>query len=148
MKPLMQWFGSAGVFVLAFSFALAACGGGDEQAEDAVHTILDEWSITAEHDAETASVVSAGQVTFEVHNDGRTPHELALIKTDLPVASLPMNDSAVDEEAAGTLLGRTVEMDSDELELLTLDLQPGAYALICNITGHYERGMYALFIVE
>lgn len=148
MKPLLRWFGSAGVLVLALTFAIAACGGGDEPAEGAVHTILDEWSITAGHDGDTAFAVSQGEVTFEVHNDGRTPHELALIKTDLPVASLPMSDRTVDEEAAGTLLGRTSEMDSDELELLTIDLQPGAYALICNIPGHYEQGMYAPVVVE
>ena len=148
MNPQVRWIGSAGVFVLAFSFALAACGGGDEHAEGAVHTMIDEWTITAGHDGETAFAVSPGQVTFEVHNDGRTQHELALIKTDLPVASLPMSDSTVDEEAAGTLQGRTAEMDSDELELLTLDLQPGAYALICNIPGHYEQGMYAPLVVE
>jgi len=148
MKPLLRWLGSAGVVVLALSFTFTGCGGGDEHEEGVVHTILDEWSITVGHDAETAFVLSAGQVTFEVHNDGRTQHELALIKTDLPAAGLPMSDSTVDEEAAGTLLGRTTEMDSGKLELLTLDLQPGAYALICNIPGHYEQGMYTPLVVE
>ncbi len=53
--------------------------------------------------------------------------------------------SYVDETATGTLVGKIEERDlgPGRLASATFDLSPGSYVLICNISGHYDGGMYA-----
>lgn len=125
---------------------------GDEHGasdQTVVHVILDEWVVRLGHDGEETTVtVPAGKVTFEIHNEGQSVHELAVLRTDLPVDDLPQSGGAVDEDAAGELIGRTEYLSSGAADVLSLDLEPGTYALICNIPGHYQQGMYATLVVE
>jgi uncharacterized cupredoxin-like copper-binding protein len=86
--------------------------------------------------------VPAGKVTFVVKNEGKVGHEMVVIKTDAAAGKLPFEAGEASEEGA---MG---EIGEDGLEVgmtgnLTLDLQPGHYALICNLPGHYKGGMYA-----
>ncbi len=88
-------------------------------------------------------------MTFEVRNDGPAIHELAIIETDLAPGELPVTDGfVVDEAAAGDLIARTPLLESASVEMLVADLSPGNYALICNVAGHYESGMYARLVVR
>lgn len=120
-----------------------------ETAEEAttIGISLTEWAITASEGGALASV-PAGEVQFEVHNDGQAPHELVIIKTDTDPAAFPASGGKVDEEAVGELIGEVEDFPGGETETGTFGLQPGAYALICNVAGHYEQGMYAQLIVE
>jgi uncharacterized cupredoxin-like copper-binding protein len=113
----------------------------------ALHISLTEWSITGEDGADIPSV-PAGEVVFETHNDGAVPHELVIIKTDTDPATFPASGGKVDEEAVGELIGEVEEFPGGEIETGTFGLQPGTYALICNVAGHYEQGMYAQLTVE
>ena len=55
--------------------------------------------------------------------------------------------SKVDEAASGDVVGKIQERDlgSGKSAIVILDLSPGKYVLICNVSGHYEDGMYAGF---
>jgi uncharacterized cupredoxin-like copper-binding protein len=57
--------------------------------------------------------------------------------------------SKVDEEASGEVVGKIEESDlgSGRSASTTLDLSPGKYVLICNVSGHYKDGMYVAFEV-
>ena len=57
--------------------------------------------------------------------------------------------SKVDEAASGDVAGKIEESDlgSGKSASTTLDLSPGKYVLICNVSGHYEDGMYVAFEV-
>lgn len=76
--------------------------------------------------------VPAGEVTFEVVNDGVAPHQFAI----------------------GTPGSRTGDVaDSGDLgageaTTLTVDLAPGTYEIGCHVPGHYEAGMKAVLVVE
>jgi len=113
----------------------------------ALHIELNEWTITGEAGGPIPSAV-AGNLTFEVHNEGETVHELVIIKTDTDPATLPVSSAKVDEEAAGELIGEVEEFVAGGIETGSFDLEAGTYALICNIPAHYEQGMYAQLIVE
>ena len=57
--------------------------------------------------------------------------------------------SRVDEAASGDVVGKIQERDlgSGKSAIAILDLSPGKYVLICNVSGHYEDGMYVAFEV-
>lgn len=112
-----------------------------------LHLVLDEWSISG-HDGQPIPSIAAGDITFEVHNDGAAPHYLSIIRTDLPADALPMADSEVDEEAAGEVVGETEEFPGGQIRVGSFHLEPGRYVLICNVAGHYQRGMFAELTVE
>jgi uncharacterized cupredoxin-like copper-binding protein len=103
---------------------------------------------------------AAGTVNFNIQNDGPDdPHEFVVIKTDLAADALPTaEDGSVDEEGEGIEVVDEVEdLEVGGTETLTVDLEAGAYVLICNITeeeadgtieSHYQEGMHVGFTVE
>jgi uncharacterized cupredoxin-like copper-binding protein len=119
---------------------------------EAVQATVQEFSVTAE-----PATASAGEVTFEVTNDGPDdPHEFVVIKTDLAPDALPTDDTgAVDEEGDGIeVIDEIEEFAPGETEALTVTLEAGSYVLICNVfeesenESHYENGMHTAFTVQ
>jgi uncharacterized cupredoxin-like copper-binding protein len=89
----------------------------------------------------TASSVRAGRVTFVAANIAHDEHELVLIRTDRPADALSTTSGGIRASESG----KVDEIDGDGpggAKSLTLTLKPGHYALICNLPGHYHRGMH------
>lgn len=114
-----------------------------------VEVRLSEWSVRP-----TPAQVPAGTITFQVSNIGLSPHDFIVIRTDIDPDNLPTRqDGSVDLGAGGLDVTGQIEPFSGGLERsLTVRLEAGAYALICNIvesdgTSHYQRGMLAGFTV-
>ena len=63
--------------------------------------------------------LKAGKITFQVKNEGKIPHDLAVKQTGDKTALIPA--------------GGTAE--------LTVTLQPGTYLLYCTVPGHEAAGM-------
>lgn len=95
-------------------------------------------------------VVDAGDVTFRLTNEGGEDHEFVVIRTDLAPGTLPIREEEwVDEEAPGlNPIGGFDHLLPDRTKELSLELEPGNYVLLCNMQGHYQRGMYAPLTVE
>ncbi len=146
--------------------AFTACGGDDEggggggttrptttAAEGVeVNVELREFSILPEVDS-----AEAGEITFNVENTGPDDvHELVIVKTDLGPDALPtLPDGSVDEEGEGLeAIDEIEDIPVGETQTLTVDLEAGAYVLICNIydeaetEAHYTEGMSTAFTVE
>ncbi len=166
MRPLK--FLVAVVAVVGLTFGLAACGGdsatvassADTPAAAAGTTVAIElgekgtaFFITADK-----ATVPAGQVTFAINNVGTMHHEFAIFKTDLAADALPVDaEGKVDEDKAGLLeeavYATPVRGDPDHRirdgrgANFTIDLKPGKYVLLCNLTGHYKAGQYISFTV-
>ena len=125
---------------LAGAFDAAACSGGrqGQATGNLVRVDLSEWSIRAK-----PATVPAGNVSFAVKNRGRATHELVILKTDAPPAALPAPEGFVDENAAGETAGTLYDLRRGRGQTRTFSLEPGRYALICNLVGHYQLGMRA-----
>jgi FtsP/CotA-like multicopper oxidase with cupredoxin domain len=85
------------------------------------------------------SSVNAGKVTFAVKNEGATMHGMAMAIT--PVKA---EGGMLDEQA---LQGRGKELASGETDVITADLKPGKYELVCFVPGHYAAGQKLAFEV-
>lgn len=110
-----------------------------------VHVVAREWAFTP-----SRTSIPAGNVTFELENQGRTTHEMVVVKTDLPAKGLAPradNPALVDEAAAGQIPGEVQDVAAGLTKTETLDLTPGRYLLICNQVGHYKAGMVTEFTV-
>jgi uncharacterized cupredoxin-like copper-binding protein len=149
---------------------VAACAGAAPEAQpDDEETPVQESSVAVrlvDFVVEpTPDSVPTGRVTFSVTNDGYATdekgdhipsisagrHELSVLRTDLPAEELPENtlEFVVEVEAPGIeVIGSTPVLEEGATESLTLDLEPGPYVLICNLTSHYARGMWAEFSVR
>ena len=126
----------------AFALALlgTACGGAGK-----VTITLKDFSIALD-----TTTASAGKVTFAITNDGPSEHEFVVFKTDLAPDALPtLPEGEADEEGAGvTLVDEVEDIAAGSTNELTVDLEAGSYALVCNLPGHYAQGMSAAFTVS
>jgi uncharacterized cupredoxin-like copper-binding protein len=72
--------------------------------------------------------VPAGSYTFEVHNDGKVPHDLVV-------------------KGGGVNKG-TPTIDPGKSSSLKVDLKPGTYDVYCSIPGHKQLGMDLTLTVQ
>jgi uncharacterized cupredoxin-like copper-binding protein len=90
----------------------------------------------------------AGEVTFDVRNEGPQVHEFVVFQTDLGVDELPTDDDGnVAEGDDFEPVDEIEDIAVDAEPSLTVDLEAGPYVLLCNIDGHYEEGMVTTFTV-
>jgi uncharacterized cupredoxin-like copper-binding protein len=104
-----------------------------------------DFSITLDE-----SSAPAGDVTFNIQNDGPSTHEFVVFKSDLDPASLPTieedGQTIVDESGEGIEAVDEVEdVAADSSADLTVTLDAGKYVIICNLPGHYDQGMHTGF---
>ncbi len=153
------------LLVLGIALIVAAACGGDDDAEEfagddtpaagesppagetpaaatTVEVGLEEFAVNPAQDA-----ADAGTLTFSVSNDGTIVHNFRVIKTDLAPDALPIANAQADESQLD-VVASTPEFLGGETEEVSVDLEPGSYVLICNITGHYQLEMHAAFTVE
>jgi uncharacterized cupredoxin-like copper-binding protein len=134
--------------VAVLTLTASACGGGGGGGGKGVSATLSEWQIKLD-----PSSAGNGQVTFNISNQGANVHEFVVFKTDLAPDALPTKtvegSTEVDEEASGlTLVDEKEDIAPGSSVDLTVNLEPGSYVVICNIAGHYEKGMHAAFTVS
>jgi uncharacterized cupredoxin-like copper-binding protein len=142
----------------ALSLALVGCtadgtgsssdGGGGATT---VAVTLGEWSVLPD-----SSSAPAGEITFEVTNDGPDDiHEFVILKTDLDAADLPVDeDGVVSEEGEGIeVIDEIEDIPVGQTQEVTATLEAGNYVLLCNIwdagegEAHFMLGMRTPFSV-
>ena len=87
----------------------------------------------------------AGKITFVVKNTGTIEHEMVVVKTDTAFDKLAVD--AEEKVSEDTSVGEVPEFAAGTTDSVTLDMEPGQYALVCNIAKHYGMGMRAAFTV-
>jgi uncharacterized cupredoxin-like copper-binding protein len=145
--------------LLAMGALIVACtpAGSSASATDGagggattVNVTLQEFSVVLD-----SATAPAGEVTFHVTNDGpEDVHEFVIFKTDLAPDALPTaEDGSVDEAGEGVeLIDEIEDIPVGESQDVTVTLDAGSYALICNIVEsgevHYTLGMRTGFTAE
>lgn len=132
------------VLVPLVLLALGGCGDDDDDGADGdVAVTLRDFEIDL-----GASSAAAGEVTFEVQNEGPSVHEFVVFQTDLGVDELPTDDDGnVAEGDDFEPVDEIEDIAVDAEPSLTVDLEAGSYVLLCNVAGHYEEGMVTTFTV-
>jgi uncharacterized cupredoxin-like copper-binding protein len=151
----MRTFAAIGVAVILAACATddgdgTATGGGPGEADGTtIEVTLQEWAVVV-----SDASAPAGEVTFAITNDGpEDVHELVIFRTELDVSELPTDESGVvDENAEGIEVVDEIEdIAVGDSADLTVTLEPGSYALVCNIydedegEAHYRMGMRTAF---
>ena len=89
----------------------------------------------------SSEMAPAGEVTFQIKNTGELPHELVVIRTEKDADELPVEEVKVVERNL-EIVARSEHIQAAQEATLTVDLTPGHYVLICNLSGHYEESRY------
>lgn len=152
-----------GVAFIAMTFIVAACSSDTTTttaAADNTTAAGSPGTITvtlADVDASTMlltpspSSAPAGEVTFEVTNSGDQEHEFVVILSELSLEDLPFDEAAdevLEDDPAVTVIDEIESIMPGETKTLTVTLDAGTYALICNLEGHFRMGMRSAFTVE
>ncbi len=143
-------FAVLGAATAAIAFAVVAVQGEDGRAQAAAPAQATTVQATMRDDGITATPSSApaGEISFVVSNAGSMDHEFVIIKTDLAVDALPVVGDQVDENAAGIQVIDEIEpFAPGAQQSISVNLESGAYVLICNLPGHYQMGMRTSFTV-
>ena len=133
----------------------AEAGGVQAQPDNStrVTVTMREWAILSDF-----AEVEAGTIYFLVENQGpEHPHEFVIIASDLGLGEFPIEDGAIPDDALH-VVGKIAEFGTESWASIAVDLSPGRYILICNISdefdedpepeSHYELGMRIPFIVN
>lgn len=144
MKPI-RVMAAAGLITAILVFA--GCGGDGTLQVDVA---LSEWSITT-----STAEIQESNLELSITNDGTQPHELVVIKSDLPPGMLPVQDGSIVLERVN-VVDSVEPVQPGEAQELSLDISPGKYLLVCNLTqqtdagpeSHYQNGMVASLLVD
>jgi uncharacterized cupredoxin-like copper-binding protein len=74
-----------------------------------------------------------------VQNEGATMHGMAMALTPVDAPGGMLDEA--------TLLGKGKELPGGANDLITADLEPGSYELVCFLPGHYAAGQKLPFEV-
>ena len=89
--------------------------------------------------------LARGKVEITATNKGKEPHELVLLKTNDDPSELEKDGDEVSEKDS---VGEIPDVPAGQSGSETFDLKPGKYALVCNLPGHYDAGMYGSLTVR
>ena len=98
-----------------------------------------EFSLSA-----TPAKVNAGELTFNVQNNGTIRHEMVVVPSAGGPAALRQPDDTATEDGAA---GEVPDVEPGKGGKLTVTL-PAVQYVLCNLPGHYAGGMYAPFVVS
>ena len=132
--------------IAGLALIASACGGGSSAGEGDVQVTLKDFQIDL-----SASTVSAGDVTFDASNEGPSVHEFEIfsVPDGVDPTDLPVESNVADTESQGLeVIDEVEDIAPATTASLTVSLEPGSYALICNLSEHYEQGMRIPFTVE
>jgi uncharacterized cupredoxin-like copper-binding protein len=136
-RPWLRIVALGGVLAIAAT----SCGGSGSSATGDVIITLKDFSLTA-----TPGTFAAGPISFGIDNDGPSVHEFVVLRTDDAPDALPVENGVIPEDQID-LIDEVEDLAPGTSSSLDVNLDAGAYVLVCNLPAHYEQGMFAAFTV-
>jgi uncharacterized cupredoxin-like copper-binding protein len=126
--------------LVGIGLVAAACSGTEP---DVVVTMRDD-AITLSNDSP-----AAGELTFEGVNEGTRTHEFEIfaVPEGVDANALPVEDNVALADEMLEVIDEVEDIAPGTSATLQVDLQPGNYAVLCNLSGHYANGMHTTFTV-
>lgn len=116
----------------------AAAGGGSDQpapaGDNAINFIEKDFAIAMDK-----STIKAGSITFNIKNNGPSPHNVGVTK---------QADSSKGGGITGPVIKDSDTIDAGKTTSITVDLQPGTYNVVCTVPGHVQLGMIMQLTVQ
>lgn len=131
--------------VCLLAMLLGACQDGPTEGAD-VSVTLTDFAIDV-----GPATVPQGTVRLDIDNEGETLHEVEIftLPEGIDPGDLTISSNVADTDAAGlTLVDELEDIAPATGGTLPVSLEPGRYAILCNLPAHYGLGMYALLTVE
>lgn len=127
---------------IAIALIAVACSGGGEA----------DLSVTLRDDGITLTPESAaaGDLTLESTNEGAKIHEFEVfaVPEGVDANALPVEGRTAPADEMLDLVDEVEDIAPGTSASLNVSLDPGTYAVICNLPDHYAAGMHATFTVE
>jgi uncharacterized cupredoxin-like copper-binding protein len=98
-----------------------------------------------------AGDLPSGKLLFVDTNRGSIPHELVMFKIASVKAPLPMlKDTRLDEESSAieSVVDSGSALAPGETRVMSADLEPGSYVIVCNLPAHLRLGMHVIVTVK
>ena len=140
-----------GFALILAAFALAACGGSDD---DSSTSETKSQSGGAEcKEAEGGNAGSAAALAFEADPAGGLAYTAKTASAEAGEVTVdftnpqPLSHDVVIEDASGKEVGGT-EVISEGSDSAVVDLKPGKYTFFCSVPGHREAGMEGTLSVK
>lgn len=126
--------------VLALSGTVLMGCGGDAPKVPVVKVELREYKVKL-----NKQTVEPGKLILDIADRGVMRHELWVIRTDRPVFGLPTdeNDIVIESSPGMRVVAKQKPLLPHTTAELSVNLSAGRYVLLCNLAGHYQRGMAA-----
>ena len=118
------------LILVSIACLLTACGrasGSSAAATPATSVQVTLVDFMIHPDTLTAS---AGDVTFAVKHDGKTPHNFTIL------------------DASGSVIAHTPNLNPGQSTTLSTRLAAGTYTYICSLAGHRSLGMQGTLTVS
>ncbi len=115
----------------------AATGGSDQPppaGDTAINFVEKDFAIAMDK-----STIKAGSITFNIKNTGPSPHNIGVTKEA---------DASKGGGITGPVIKNSDTIDSSKTTSITVDLQPGAYNIVCTVPGHVQLGMIVKLTVQ
>ena len=130
------------LLLTALALVAVGCSGGGDA--DVTVTLRDD-GITLSSDA-----LAAGDLTFEGVNEGTKIHEFEvfIVPEGVDPNALPVEGDTAPADEILEIIDEVEDIAPGTSAPLNLTLEPGNYAIICNLPGHYANGMHTTFTVE
>jgi uncharacterized cupredoxin-like copper-binding protein len=113
------------------------------RTSSSVASQLSEWKLSVAH-----ASMTPGRYTFKIHNAGAVEHEFIAFKLASPHAAIPLDKNGdVNEDAMQNVTdGPDIAPGGTQTRVVHLT-SPGTYIFMCNLEGHYARGMHEIVTV-
>jgi hypothetical protein len=125
------------------STLLAACGGGSDGEVGQPIAVTER-----DFEIEAPRQIPSGPVLLEVENEGPIAHALAIIRGGGGRPPLGENGLVIDWEWLEPRMIDGLEPEDPGTRTLRLNLRPGRYLLLCNMTAHFQGGMHTEVLVR